>query len=153
MDLSHIPARASFDWRQIAVTPRDIWVCGVDLGQACDSTAIGVLHYTRVPTDNWVPNLKAETWKQESVTRYDVVHLQRLPLGISYVEQVQRVAEILAREPLRDRAEMVVDQSGVGAGVCDLLDNAGLRPNRIVITAGLGATRHGGVSGTSANSL
>ena len=114
-------------------------------GQSIDSTAIAIVNHRVVPLpDAWTPNPKSETWKQDSEQRFDLVHLERLPLGMSYVTQVQAVADILQREPLRSIVpDLVLDQSGVGAGIADIAENAGLRPNRIVITSGLEATQHG----------
>jgi hypothetical protein len=132
------------EYRMIATRPVDKWLVGVDLGQSIDSTAIVVLHHTVKPLDKWTSNAKAETWREDSVQRFDIMYLQRLPLGMSYVAQVQQIAEMLEREPLKSaNPALVCDQTGVGAGVIDLIENAGLRPNRIVITSGTDATQHG----------
>jgi hypothetical protein len=143
--ISDIPVRGSYDWRDIPARKIDHWIVGVDLGQSVDSTAIAILHHTVTPDpDKWIANARAKAWKQDSTQRFDLVHLQRLPLGMSYVTQCQMVADILQREPLRSHnPDLVLDQSGVGAGICDLFDHAGLRPNRIVITSGLDVTQPG----------
>ena len=67
---------------------------------------------------------------------FDVRHLQRLPLGLSYPEQVDAVAQLLARPPL-GKAELVIDETGVGRAVGDLFEGARLSPPRVTITAGL----------------
>ena len=67
-------------------------------------------------------------------------YLQRLPLGLSYVDQVDAVAQLLARPPLsdaRNRCELVIDETGVGRAVGDLFETAGLAPVRVTITAGM----------------
>jgi hypothetical protein len=51
---------------------------------------------------------------------------------------------MLQRPPLNAGCTLAADQTGVGAAVLDLFEDAGLRPNRITITAGLEATQHGG---------
>lgn len=140
-----IPPRASADWRQISARAVDRWVVAADLGQANDSTAIAAIRYTVKPLDTWTPNATAKNWKQDRLTRFDLHGLQRLPLGMSYVEQMHRVAELLSREPLTSaKPDLVFDQTGVGAAVCDIADAVGLRHHRVVITAGLETTMHGG---------
>lgn len=132
-------------WPKIPAHNIDRWIVAVDLGQMVDSTAVAILHHTVTPLDSWTKYTTARNWKQDSNQRFDLVHLERFPLGISYVTQVQMVADILQRDPLsRLRPDLVIDQTGVGASVADIFDVAGLRPNRIVITSGLGVTQHGG---------
>jgi hypothetical protein len=67
---------------------------------------------------------------------FDVRHLQRLPLGLSYPAVVQEVAMLLARPPLVGNCELVIDETGVGRAVADIFDTAGLDPTRVTITAG-----------------
>jgi hypothetical protein len=144
-DLSHIPARASHDWPQLPARARDVWVVGVDLGKSNDSTAIAIVHHTITPLETWTPNPTAKHWKQDRVQRFDLLHLQRLPLGMSYVAQVAAIREILDREPLMShKPDSVWDQSGVGAAVVDIAKNAGIpRMHRMVITSGLECTYAG----------
>jgi hypothetical protein len=125
----------------------DRFVVGVDLGQSVDSTAVSVIHHTRTPLQSWsITEAKSanhySVMKQDICEFFDVRHLERLPLGVPYPEQVQRVADIVARPPLRSGVEIVVDQTGVGAAVADLFDRAGLHPVRVVIGAGFEAVRH-----------
>jgi hypothetical protein len=136
------------DWRQRPARTVDRWIVGADLGKSIDSTAISVLHHTITASENWRSDAAARTWQQESVQRFDLVHLQRLPLGMNYVTQARAIGEILQREPLKSaNADLVVDQSGVGAGVVDLMESNGLRPIRIQITAGTEVSRREGGNG------
>lgn len=132
-------------WHRIPARAVDRWIVGVDLGQSTDPTAICALHHRVLPLQRWTPNDKAKTWKQERDEHFDVRHLERLPLGMPYPSQVQYVATLLGRPPLVG-AKLVIDETGVGRPVGDLLDQAGLRPNRVTITAGLESTQHGGNS-------
>jgi hypothetical protein len=75
----------------------------------------------------------------------DVRHLERLPLGLSYPAQVQRVKDLLSRSPLNGDAktkpaELIIDETGVGKAVGDIFVESGLLPIRITITAGNEAT-------------
>src|SRR5215210_7187348 len=97
-----------------------IFILGLDLGQAGDYTALAVLE---------------QTWHEiEGVptTRYDVRHLERMPLGTSYPEVVKQVGQrVHALRDLDASLTLVVDQTGVGRPVVDLLRDAAL-PCRLV---------------------
>lgn len=122
------------------VMPVDRFILGVDLGQSSDPTAICVLHHTVTPLDEWDQQIggevKAKHSRQRHRTRFDVRHLERVPLGTPYPEVVQRVGDLLARTPLRQGCELVVDETGVGRAVADIFDTAGLDATRVTITAG-----------------
>jgi hypothetical protein len=135
------------DWRHIPARAVNRWIVGADLGQSTDPTAICVMHHRVVPLEKWTPNAKAEMWRQDRVEHFDVRHLERLPLGLSYPVQVARVAALLQRPPLNAcKPTLIVDETGVGRAVADIFDTAGLRPQRVTITAGLETTQHGGNS-------
>ncbi|WP_445215762.1 hypothetical protein ACKWRH_25435 [Bradyrhizobium sp. Pa8] len=130
--------------REIPARAVDRWFVGVDLGQSTDPTAISVMNHRVVPLETWKENIKAGYWRQDRTEHFDVRHLERLPLGMSYPQQIQRVANLLARPPLNLlKPKLVIDETGVGRPVGDMFDAAGLRPSRITITAGLEATQHG----------
>ncbi len=137
------------DWGYAQVRPVDRYFLGADLGQSSDPTAICVMHHRVVPLnvgrgDLWRPDEACRLWRQQSTTHFDIRHLERLPLGTPYPAQVAHVAALLQRPPLRDACTLVIDETGVGRPVGDLMDQAGLYPHRITITAGLEATQHGG---------
>lgn len=91
---------------------------GLDLGQSVDYTALAV----------------AERHKHAAPQRpsYDVRHLQRFPLGTGYPDIVDQVGEMLTTPPLAGQGlSLVVDATGVGAPVVDLLRRARL-PGRLV---------------------
>jgi hypothetical protein len=132
------------NWHQIPARAVDKWIMGVDLGQSTDPTAICVMNHRVIPGKEWIPNHKNQTSRQERTEHFDVRHLERLPLGLPYPVQVQRVADILQRPPLNAGCKLVIDETGVGRAVGDIFDAAGLYPNRITITAGLEATRESG---------
>lgn len=62
-----------------------------------------------------------------------VRHLERLPLGTSYPGQVERIAALVRSLP---PCELVVDQTGVGRPVVDMLREKNLLPEAVTITAG-----------------
>lgn len=87
---------------------------GLDLGKAQDFTALAVLAR---------PRLTGQESKSERSPAYDVPHLQRFPLGTPYPEIVERVVALLQTPPMRG-CMLVVDQTGVGGPVVDMLTDA-----------------------------
>jgi hypothetical protein len=131
-------------WQTLDVRPVDRWTVSVDLGKSVDSTALAVIRNTVTPIEKWECFPTRRRWVQQRETRYDLLHLERFPLGMNYVAQAHRVAEILQREPLATvKPDLVLDQTGVGASVCDIFDAIGLRPHRVQITAGIEVTKPG----------
>jgi hypothetical protein len=134
-------------WRRIPAKPVTRFVVGIDLGQTIDSTAVAVIEHSVQPLETWAPApAKSSNYysilRQDTETRFDVRHLERLPLGTSYPSQVQHVVELMSRPPLRG-CDLVVDQTGVGAAVADLFDRTALKPVRVIISAGFDAVHHG----------
>ena len=99
------------------------FIFSVDLGQVGDYTAFSVLEL--VPT----PGGKDED-------TYHVRHLERLPLGMPYPAQVAKIKALMSTPQLRGHTELVVDATGVGRAVVDLIRSAGLYPIAITITGG-----------------
>jgi hypothetical protein len=102
---------------------------GVDLAQVSDYTAIAV----------------AERLGAAREAAYHVRHLERIERGTSYPLIVARVAELARAPAIAERATLVVDGTGVGRAVIDLLRAERLRPRLVpvTITAGLEASREG----------
>jgi hypothetical protein len=103
-----------------------MFIIGLDLGQAQDFTALAIV----------------ESEGQGNEQTFAVRHLHRFPLGTAYTAMVPLIAEMCQRIELRN-APLVVDQTGVGRAVVDLIRQAripgGLRP--VTITAGQMAHR------------
>jgi len=107
------------------------YVLAADLGQSTDPTAIAVIEHTHAFRE-W-----ERGGRDQFEDTFDVRHLQRLPLGLSYPAVVQEVAMLLARPPLVGNCELVIDETGVGRAVGDIFDTAGMSPTRVTITAGI----------------
>jgi hypothetical protein len=104
------------------------YVVGVDIGQVSDPTAIAVGEYnSRHP----VPRpLK-------------IRYLERVPLDTTYPRVVEYIAAMIRAEPLtRSNCDLVVDQTGVGRPLVDMLEAAKCRPAAVTITSGSEATEH-----------
>jgi hypothetical protein len=102
----------------------------VDLGQSQDYTAIAVMEYIKTS------HVTIAGKTREVLEQFHVRHLQRLPLGLSYVEQSHHTAGLLRREPLSGACDFAIDETGVGRPCGDIFETAGLRPIRITITSG-----------------
>jgi hypothetical protein len=137
----------------------------LDLGQVNDPTAVAVIERREEPTGRTqlVPFLPGYWSGGEGLPQvvrewqtagdYRITHLERLALNTAYTEIPARLQEIVMairqdwvqlvwRETERsvrlDSApiEMIVDQTGVGRPVVDLLREAGLDPAAITIHGG-----------------
>jgi hypothetical protein len=151
------------------------YVIAADLGQVNDPTAIAVLERREQLTGRQevVQNVAAffDGFKHQPrlynapqvAGFYQVVHLERLPLGTAYTAIPDRLQAIDAgirqrwirlvveqeladtgrarSSPLDAPVDLVVDQTGVGRPVVDLLREAGVDPVAITITSGDTVTR------------
>jgi hypothetical protein len=106
---------------------------GLDLGQRQDFTALALLE--RVETKGEWDAFRFAFRKNVALR---VQLLERVPLGTSYPEIVERVREVVQPGPLAGQCELVVDATGVGRPVVDLLERAGLgcRVRSVVVTGG-----------------
>jgi len=92
------------------------WI-GWDVGQAKDYSAIAIL--------------------QKEGNRYVVSHLERLPLDMSYPQQVESVFQKWHKKPLNTAEKtLVMDYTGIGRAVLDLTQDRGLNPIGIAISGG-----------------
>ena len=132
-----------------------MFVVGLDLGQKQDYTAVAVVErIERAGDDKPLLHLR---------------HLERYALGTPYGEQMDRVARLCEEigeraphqrspvaawfgenppkpsPPAKLRPELVVDATGVGVGVVEMLKDRGLSYRAVSITGGVSETRSGGV--------
>jgi hypothetical protein len=104
-----------------------VFVCGLDLGKMADYTALCAAEPCRLP---------------DKSRRYDVPLLHRWPLGTPYTTVADDLVRYFSEPPLKGSV-LVVDHTGVGAPVLDLLRER--RPSCALvpatITAGAAVTR------------
>lgn len=93
---------------------------GFDCGQSQDYSALAII--------------------RQAAVRYNVVYLERFPLGQSYPEQVRHVAQLMHRAPLDPLMSLAIDSTGVGRPIVDLAKEQGLCPIGVTITGGNEAT-------------
>ncbi len=115
------------------------FIIGVDLGQARDYTAICILERF----EEFTGEAARGQWLKQ--VRYEMPHLERLSLGTSYPDIIERLKELIARLPDHERLKIVVDRTGPGRPVVDLMRKEKLSVIPVTITAGGSVT--GGVYG------
>src|SRR5262245_8253578 len=116
------------------------YTIGLDLGQKQDHTAVAVLEWAE--TGDAIRDLVTYEWKRRRVMR--LVHLERIGLGTAYPGIVDRMRELI-RVPQLAGCTLVVDATGVGVPVVDLLRAANLncRVLPVTITGGTGEFNNG----------
>jgi hypothetical protein len=129
---------------EIVLLHKRSFAVGIDIGQAHDPTAICVA--SKIVTTTLDP--MHAPYHKLPPPRFEVSHLERLRLGMSYPLQVGHLEALLGRSPLdRLRPRVLVDYTGVGRPVFDMF--AGRRSLRkaqgVVITGGrdVSSTREG----------
>jgi hypothetical protein len=114
------------------------YIFGLDLGQAQDYSALVLVE--RTP-----PRLDEAPFKVpvKIPASYAVRYVHRWQLGTDYVQVVHDVAHRLARSPVEGQAALVVDRTGIGQAVVDMVRKAGLKPMAVHV--------HGGAVVTTGN--
>jgi hypothetical protein len=113
-------------------------VVGLDLGQATDYTAVSVIEKLKIDNTEIVQKGFEAPTVVGSIKRVcHLRHLQRLKLGTSYPEIVEIVGTLLkALPPAKVAPALVVDATGTGRPVIDMMVKSGLRPIAVNITGG-----------------
>jgi len=118
---------------------KKVFSIGVDLGQRRDFSAVAVVE--RVETV--VFGFDHLHWMQTEEGKPDewvVRHLERMALGTPYTAVTARVVELARHPAIRGNCRLVVDATGVGMPVVDMLRAArpGCEMAPVVITGGQG---------------
>ncbi|MEP6717105.1 MAG: hypothetical protein ABJC09_16160 [Terriglobia bacterium] len=118
-----------------------MFYAGLDLGRERDHAAIAV-----------VERVDAYAYGQEAAFRsLSVLYLARIPLGTPYAEVVEGVRELLYSAELRGQCALVVDATGVGAPVVEMLKASGLGCEicAVTISGGEREVRNGSFAGVT----
>lgn len=136
------------------------WSIGIDVGQASDPTAFCAIEHikwtvTEEFEQRWRMRQKGNGWRKtgEWITpeaehiakskrdEFRIRALQRLPLGMDYMDQCQMLVGMIARPELANAA-VFLDATGCGKPVSDLLKRGGLKHKPVWITGGTGHQQH-----------
>jgi hypothetical protein len=112
---------------------------GLDLGQRQDPAALAVLERTHEFTNHRDP----VTLEFDNYIQFTLRHVERFCLGLPYITIVERIARLVRDLPTmttlyEPHLSLVVDASGVGAPVVEMLQRAGMGISifPVIITAG-----------------
>jgi len=108
-----------------------VYYAGLDLGQANDYSALSI-------AEKNIHHESGKTW-----SKLDIGHLERFPIGTSYTVIAEKIAGYFEDPRLKLRGKLIVDQTGVGRPVMDMLRKYGLKPVGITITGGYQVTEDG----------
>lgn len=107
------------------------FIAGLDLGRERDHSALAIVERRVLPRGFdpvlFCPRAETQVWLR-------ILH--RFPLGTPYREVVAAVARRLHAPPFPSPPRLVVDATGVGAAVVELLRGASLPLAPVVLTAG-----------------
>ena len=117
---------------------------GVDLGQSRDFTAIAVVERQELAGE-----FDPATYTCPRTTALRLRFLERGELGTTYPDVVERVVQVTRSRDLAGRCHLIVDGTGVGRPVVDLLRQAkpGCPIMPAVITSGQRETQSDGYYG------
>jgi hypothetical protein len=107
-----------------------VFVIGLDLGQKQDYTAVDVVE-------------KEDQAPLEDKPLLRLRHLERYALGTPYGDQMDRVAALVGKIKRQinhispPQPELIVDATGVGVGVVEMLKDRGLKYRAVSITGGI----------------
>ena len=116
---------------------------GLDLGQSRDHSALAVVERADLSLDE----IDHATYERLKERRYRVRFLERVALGTPYPNVVERVRAMVRTKPLLGQCTLVMDATGVGAPVVDMLRVAqlGCRIEPVILTGGEWESRAEGV--------
>lgn len=116
-----------------------MYCLATDLGQATDWTAHVLIKrkVERQAVGLPVPKGAEDTRPINMIAYYDVVDIIRPELGTPYTTIADDVSTMMQHPRLRQGCDMVVDATGVGRPVLDMMEKThGLSPTGIIITGG-----------------
>lgn len=113
------------------------FILGVDLGQQQDYTAIVLTEHSRRLYDPNIADTPDWDRRPKKIRNHYVTRLiERPELGTPYPEIVERVQSMLENPAIAGETQLVVDATGVGIPVIEMMRQASLNPVGIWITGG-----------------
>ena len=123
---------------------RDDVVVGLDIGQQADYSALSILEVVKTTLVHTDPIRRLEKHLVEGKPNYNLRYLERLPVGMAYPDQVERVCEIMRNSVFRKRnRHLVIDVTGVGRPIFDLFAKGSMAPIAVLIHGGNNVTSQG----------
>lgn len=107
------------------------FICTVDLAKKRDYTTIQI--YRDTPEIRHYPE---ETGRSPQIINWLDLTYQARMQGVRYTEQSKMIRELLRRTNMLNNTQLIVDGTGVGEAVVDIMREDGLMPLPIVSTGG-----------------
>jgi len=107
------------------------YILGVSIGTMMEPTSIAIIEQETRVRDGWAAYNHALRLR----------HLERVPLDMRYpamVDQVGKLIDKLKEQEQDDVTDLVVDVTGTGQSMGNLMVQSGLKPIRVTITGGTG---------------
>jgi hypothetical protein len=117
-------------------------VVGVDLGQKQDYSAVAALEVFDAVHDRRDPITQAFAQERS----YRLRGVERVRLGTSYPDVARHVRDVVNMQAMQGRCTLVVDATGVGAPVVDLL--RAMRPACRIVPVTISGGDHEGSKGS-----
>jgi len=114
----------------MTTTPGTHFFLGLDLGQRHDFTALAILDRTVSLTGHTDP----VTFQRQTSTSLCFRHLHRYPIGTSYTTITDDLRRLVSSPQLSGQSTLVLDATGIGGPVLDLLRAARLACPLIPVT-------------------
>ncbi|MBL8176541.1 MAG: terminase family protein [Bryobacterales bacterium] len=143
---SDIHLRTAFDEAaRAAGTPPKLdppyYFIGVDFGQSEDYTAICIIERAEILAGPRSP--MTYDWPRRML--YTVRYLERFPLGTPYPDIIDAICRLVRNSALIGRCQIIVDGTGVGTPVVQMLRRQSPGPivHSVILTSGTGHSRAG----------
>ena len=111
----------------------------VDLGSENDYTAFSLIERVEKIQDKNIPSFNSRPIRKEPITvtaELHLIHMERVPLKTPYPTIVEKIGFIVNRPEFVDQIALIVDRTGVGIPVMQMMYQRGLSPIGISIHGG-----------------
>ncbi len=112
---------------------------GIDLGKQRDYAAFAIIKRIEKVRDPFIPTVNSRPIRQEGITIVSELHLTylaRIPLKTSYPKICESAKAIIDNPKYINDMHLVIDKTGVGVAVMDMMYLYNLAPIGISITNG-----------------
>lgn len=104
------------------------YAVGCDLGQAHDPTVVVIVRYIEPPKAEQPAVIMYDLYGRRQTPypktippSYEVVHVEAVPLGTEYPEIAETLAELMGMPELGKDPDLVIDATGLGRPVVDMI--------------------------------
>ncbi len=113
------------------------YIIGIDLGRENDPTAMVIGRQILTPAQDLKVQGTSIMYTDTALSRsLSIVYAEQIPLRTTYPDIARRIVEIAKGPTLADRCDIIMDATGVGSPVVDLVREGGVVAQGVVITGG-----------------